>query len=411
MAGFAVLDFETTGFDANHHDRVVELGVVLVSSDGDIENEWSTLLNPGRDVGPTKIHGISASDVLDAPPFAAVVPRLLRCLRGRIVTSHNLAFELRFLGAELRRAGIPMDNPWLTGLCTMKWAGRLLPSASRALRDCCDAAGVVLLEAHSALADARAVAGLLQHLLACGGVPPPWAREIVGADQFPWPDVAGSEVRLVMRGTSPPRRPAGWLDRIVARMPRHDDIRVESYLEVLESALLDHYLSRHEEDALVEMAEELSLPRQLLDEIHCEYLRSMARVALADGVVTDAERAELLQVAELCGLSPSHVDTALALAPVRQVSAEFALAPGDVLCLTGAMRRPRAEWEAELVERGFVIGSLTRRTRVLVAADPDSVSGKAKKAREYGVPIITEDALARLLGHEGSSTSASGVLR
>lgn len=214
-----------------------------------------------------------------------------------------------------------------------------------------------------------------------------------------------------MRGTSPPRRPAGWLDRIVARMPRHDDIRVESYLEVLESALLDHYLSRHEEQALVKMAKELSLSRQLLDEIHCEYLRSMARVALADGVVTDAERAELLQVSELCGLSPNHVDTALAMAPVRQVSGEFALAPGDVLCLTGAMRRPRAEWEAELVERGFVIGSLTRRTRVLVAADPDSVSGKANKAREYGVPIIAEDALARLLGHEGSSTSASGVLR
>lgn len=404
MAGFAVLDFETTGFAANHRDRVVEVGVVLLSSHGDIEDEWSTLVDPGRDVGPTRIHGICARDVLGAPTFAAIVPKLLRCLRARIVVSHNVAFDLRFLGAELRRAGVPLDNPWLPGLCTMKWAGRLLPAASRKLRDCCDAAGVVLTDAHSALADARAVAGLFKHLLECGGVPPPWASEISGADEFRWPDVAGPEVHLVARGTPRRRRPAGWLDRIVARMPRHDDIRIESYLEILESALLDHYLSRHEEEALVQMAEELSLSRQVLDEIHCEYLRSMARVALADGVVTDDERAELLQVAELCGLNAGHVDTALAMAPVREASAEYALASGDVLCLTGAMRRPRSEWEAELGRRGIKTGSLTRRTRILIAADPDSVSEKATKAREYGIPIINEDALTRLLGRDGLSS-------
>jgi DNA polymerase-3 subunit epsilon len=397
VVGFAVLDFETTGFDANHYDRVVEVGVVLLSSDGDIEDEWSTLLDPGRDVGRTDIHGISAGDVLGAPTFTAIVPRLLKDLCGRVVVSHNISFELRFLGAELRRAGVALDNPWLTGLCTMKWAGRLLPAASRKLQDCCDAAGIVLADAHCALADARAAAGLLKQLMECGGVPPPWASEIFGADRFQWPEVGGSEVRLVERGTAPPRRPAGWLDRIVARMPRHDDIRVESYLEVLESALLDHYLSRHEEDALVAMAEDLGLSRQLLDEIHCEYLRSMAKIALADGVITDDERADLLQVAGLCGLTPNHVDAALAMAPVREASAEFAFAPGDVLCLTGAMCRPRSEWEAELGQRGFVVGSLTRRTRLLIAADPDSASGKAKKAREYGIPIINEEALTRLL--------------
>lgn len=50
MAGFAVLDFETTGTAANRDDRVVEVGVVLLTSDGNIEHEWSTLVNPGRAV-------------------------------------------------------------------------------------------------------------------------------------------------------------------------------------------------------------------------------------------------------------------------------------------------------------------------------------------------------------------------
>ncbi|EUA85156.1 exonuclease family protein [Mycobacterium ulcerans str. Harvey] len=33
MAGFAVLDFETTGFAAEY-DRVVEVGLVLLSAEG-----------------------------------------------------------------------------------------------------------------------------------------------------------------------------------------------------------------------------------------------------------------------------------------------------------------------------------------------------------------------------------------
>lgn len=53
MAGFAVLDFETTGFGANHLDRVVEVGVVSLSPHGEMEHEWATLVNPCRDVGRT----------------------------------------------------------------------------------------------------------------------------------------------------------------------------------------------------------------------------------------------------------------------------------------------------------------------------------------------------------------------
>ena len=39
--------------------------------------------------------------------------------------------------------------------------------------------------------------------------------------------------------------------------------------------------------------------------------------------------------------------------------------------------------------------------RKIVAADPNSLSGKAGKARGYGVPIITEAAFAKLLGVNG----------
>jgi len=36
--------------------------------------------------------------------------------------------------------------------------------------------------------------------------------------------------------------------------------------------------------------------------------------------------------------------------------------------------------------------------RLVVAADPDSLSGKARKAVDYGIPIVTEAAFASMVG-------------
>jgi DNA polymerase-3 subunit epsilon len=41
---------------------------------------------------------------------------------------------------------------------------------------------------------------------------------------------------------------------------------------------------------------------------------------------------------------------------------------------------------------------VTKKVKLVVAADPDSLSGKARKARDYGIPVVGEDALGRLLG-------------
>ena len=46
--------------------------------------------------------------------------------------------------------------------------------------------------------------------------------------------------------------------------------------------------------------------------------------------------------------------------------------------------------EQEARAAGLEVGTTVsnRRTRLLVAADPDSMSGKAKKARQYGIPVV-----------------------
>jgi hypothetical protein len=36
--------------------------------------------------------------------------------------------------------------------------------------------------------------------------------------------------------------------------------------------------------------------------------------------------------------------------------------------------------------------------KLVAAADPDPLSGKARKARDYGIPIVSEAGLAEMLG-------------
>jgi DNA polymerase-3 subunit epsilon len=400
MSGYAVIDLETTGFAAWKSDRVVEIAVVLVSENGQIEDEWATLVNPGRDVGPTHIHGITAAEVIGAPPFAALTPRVLASVSGRTVVAHNSRFDTGFLAAELQRAGVPLAELPLPSLCTMEWAPLFLSAQSRRLEDCCAAAGITLENAHSALGDARATARLLTVYLSCCGFPTPWHQANERCGRYPWPAHIGEDrqVRLVERSSARPRRPDEWLDRIVARLPRAGGATADSYLELLGRALLDRHLSVHEQIALVSLAESLGLCREQLLELHRSYLTAMGALALADGVVTEAERADLERVAACLGLGADAVEYALSGYGAAEPSAVpvLRLETGDRIVVTGDTRRPREEW-VELINRsGLEFGGVTKRTKVVVAADPDSLSGKAKKARDYGVPIVDETAFERM---------------
>ncbi len=77
-----VVDVETTGVYNN--DRIVEVAVVTTSPDGTILDEWETLVNPGRDVGPTHLHGIVASMVSGGRVWLDSQSEILgRCSSGR----------------------------------------------------------------------------------------------------------------------------------------------------------------------------------------------------------------------------------------------------------------------------------------------------------------------------------------
>ncbi len=429
VSGYAVVDVETTGLRPSWHDRIVEIAVVQVAPDGGVEATWSTLVNPMRDLGPQVIHGISAADVLHAPTFEQIAGTLASLLAGRVFVAHNASFDLGFVQWSFGELGHDVPLVWPTCVCTTRWADRLLPGASRTLAGCCEIAGVALGTAHEALSDATATAGLLRHYLHAAGMPrpgqepqrqsffrarvtrwqEPWAEAIELASSARWPYVPAHEVECVRRGVAA-ERDVPFLARLVDHLPRTaSSWEQDQYLSLIDRALLDRYLSSREHDALAAKAEELGIDRPAALALHREYLDDLARAALADEIVTGEELDDLRRVAALLSLPLSEVESALlgaAIAPALEASPEtagaasgkFRLAPGDMVAFTGDMDLPREEWMARAAEAGLVPHTgVTKRVALVIAADPDSLSGKARKAADYGVPIVTEQAFARML--------------
>jgi DNA polymerase-3 subunit epsilon len=166
------------------------------------------------------------------------------------------------------------------------------------------------------------------------------------------------------------------------------------YLALLDRVLLDRQLSRHEEDELVSAAEMMGLSRDDAIGLHRLYLSALGRLALADGVVTPEERADLESVAATLGLPFDAVESASDSTAQQPTDAcavgTFCLAPGDAVVFTGdAPGVDRAELEYQARSLGLrVTGAVSGKTNLVVAADPDSISGKARKARDLGVPIV-----------------------
>lgn len=199
-----------------------------------------------------------------------------------------------------------------------------------------------------------------------------------------------------------------FLQRIAERLP---DVSGPAehieYLALLDRCLIDRHLSEHESRLLAAVANELGIGRDTATRLHVEYLDQLATVAWSDGVLSATEVADLAAVAALLQVPDALLTAALApRAPAEVTSSTDAalrpgastLPPGAVVVLTGDTSRPRAELEAALTAAGYrVAGAVSKKVSLVVAADPDSLSGKARKAREYGIPVVAEDFLVRLL--------------
>ena len=152
---FVVIDCETTGF--GKHDRICEISLITLDAKSfECVEEYDTIINPERDLGPVHIHGITASAAENAPVFKEIAPVVARRLDGAVLIAHNLSFDVdRMLTQEFNRLDgwFKMGN----GLCTYRATGVNLAQACKRFR-------IPLEHQHRALCDARATAKLAKHL-------------------------------------------------------------------------------------------------------------------------------------------------------------------------------------------------------------------------------------------------------
>jgi DNA polymerase-3 subunit epsilon len=166
---YVVFDLETTGSSAGK-GGITELGALKLWR-GEVVEEFSTLVNPGRPIEPfvVRLTGITDRMVAGAPPTSEVMPRFEEFVDGSVLVGHNVHFDCAFVTAA--RAGSPLPNPLLD---TLKLARCLVPGLKRyRLSSLVSHFGVRAMPNHRALSDAAATAGVflrLSKLLRSAGV-------------------------------------------------------------------------------------------------------------------------------------------------------------------------------------------------------------------------------------------------
>ena len=244
----------------------------------------------------------------------------------------------------------------------------------------CDRFGITLDLQHRALADARATAEL--------------AREIAAGEPY---DLHAATVGPIPHAPNPRtlRREAADattsdLASIVssARYPYSDEALLQ-YLDALDWVLDDHHIDEQERAAINELADSLGISCELREEGHRSYLASIIAAVERDGVITTSEQRIINQVMDALGI------TDVVMPHVTKLPAKSHLCEGMRVCFTGEAMVDGEPIFRHTLEKSAActgmqpVASVTKtRCDLLVAADLSSQSGKARKARRYGIPVM-----------------------
>lgn len=163
-----VLDTETTGFDPETGDRIVEIGAVELMNHLPTGNTYHVYINPERDMpeGAFNVHGLPSEFLSDKPLFGAVAEDFLAFIADAKLVIHNATFDMRFLNAELgwaNRPRIPMEQ----AIDTLEIARKKFPGAGNSLDALCRRFGIdnSARQKHGALLDSELLAEVYLELV------------------------------------------------------------------------------------------------------------------------------------------------------------------------------------------------------------------------------------------------------
>lgn len=133
-----VLDTETTGFEPDQGDRIVEIGCVELERHVPTGRTFHVYINPERSMPQEafEVHGLGDDFLRDKPVFAKVGRDFLDFVGDAKLVIHNAAFDMKFLNAELKWMGLPL-LPMDQAIDTLAIARRKFPGSPASLDALC----------------------------------------------------------------------------------------------------------------------------------------------------------------------------------------------------------------------------------------------------------------------------------
>lgn len=133
-----VLDTETTGFDPEQGDRIVEIGAVELYNHMPTGRTFHEYINPLRSMPQEafEVHGLGDDFLRDKPVFEKIAQSFVDFISDAKLVIHNAAFDMKFLNAELGWLNMP-KIPWEQAIDTLDIARRKFPGSPASLDALC----------------------------------------------------------------------------------------------------------------------------------------------------------------------------------------------------------------------------------------------------------------------------------
>ncbi len=163
---YVVVDIETTGGNSKN-GKIIEIAAFRLEN-GEITDEFVTLINPERNIPPfiSNMTGISSEMLEDAPKFYEIAKRLVEITEDAVFVAHNVSFDYGFIASEFARLGYHWQRE---KLCTVQQSRKIFPDLpSYSLGNLCESLNIPLEDRHRAMGDARATVILFKRILEHG---------------------------------------------------------------------------------------------------------------------------------------------------------------------------------------------------------------------------------------------------
>ncbi|MCB9992504.1 MAG: DNA polymerase III subunit epsilon [Hyphomicrobiaceae bacterium] len=162
-----VLDTETTGFDANTGDRIVEIGCVELVNHIPTGRHFHHYVNPERAMPEEafRVHGLSDEFLADKPKFGEIAEKFSAFVGASCLIIHNAPFDMGFLNVEMKKSGRPeLVNEVID---TVQLARKVHPGARVSLDALCKHYGIdnSRRTLHGALLDSEILAEVYLELI------------------------------------------------------------------------------------------------------------------------------------------------------------------------------------------------------------------------------------------------------